>query len=102
MMGPAAGADNRGTICVSPQKGTAGASGATSTGPAGAAPRVLARPQIHLRHEITPRRSSHGLRNSIPEWLQENFRMHGTPESTRPCRSLIGGFEPRHPSGDLL
>src|SRR5258705_12501828 len=64
MTAPPGCAENRGTLCVSPQKGTAGAAGAANAGHAAAARPVLA--PICRFHQRVALRSLHGLRNALP------------------------------------
>src|SRR3954464_4418354 len=54
----------RGTLCVSPQKGTAGAAGAANAGHAAAARRALA--PICRFHQRVALRSLYGLRSALP------------------------------------
>ena len=56
--------ENRGTLCVSPQKGTAGAAAAVNAGRAAGARRVLA--PICRFHQRVALRSLYGLRSALP------------------------------------
>src|SRR2546430_7685920 len=64
MTAPRGCGENRGTLCVSPQKGTAGAAGATNAGCAAATRRALA--PICRFHQEVALRSLHGLRSAVP------------------------------------
>ncbi len=72
MTAPPGCGENRGTLCVSPQKGTAGAAAAANAGRAAAARRALA--PICRFHQRVALRSLHGLRNADPvPAKQKNF-----------------------------
>jgi hypothetical protein len=64
MTAPPGCVENRGTLCVSPQKGTAGAAGAANAGRAAEARRALA--PICRFHQRVALRSLHGLRSALP------------------------------------
>ena len=64
MTAPPGCVENRGTLCVSPQKGTAGAAGAANAGHAAEARRALA--PICRFHQRVALRSLHGLRSALP------------------------------------
>ena len=64
MTAPPGCEENRGTLCVSPQKGTAGAAGAANAGRAAAVRRALA--PICRFHQRVALRSLHGLRSALP------------------------------------
>src|SRR5258705_13849110 len=64
MTAPPSCAENRGTLCVSPQKGTADAAGAANAGHAAAARRALA--PVCRFHQRVALRPLHGLRNALP------------------------------------
>src|SRR5262249_39127125 len=64
MTAPPGYGENRGTLCVSPQKGTAGGAGAWNARRAAAARPALA--PICRFHQRVALRSLHGLRNALP------------------------------------
>src|SRR5262249_33113517 len=91
MTGPPGCAENRGTLCVSPQKGTAGVAEALNGGCAAAARRALA--PICRFDQVVARRSLHGLRRALSVPARQKFFWQGAPDWLLACRSLAGAIQ---------